>query len=152
MKPEIDLFDEFYMNEIIINRKVPKNTLIYIIILILSICLLFIVSLFKYPKYVIYQGYVEERGDSIVIKTYVKNDENVFHDIKYLIYNNEKIKIEGINYGQDIIYENSNKYKEVNIKIERKVRDKTYIQFKLFKENTTLLKELYNRIRKDLVI
>ena len=35
MKPEIDLFDEFYMNEIIINRKVPKNTLIYIIILIL---------------------------------------------------------------------------------------------------------------------
>lgn len=152
MKPEIDLFDEFYMNEIIINRKVPKNTLIYIIILILSICLLFTVSLFKYPKYVTYQGYVEERGDSIVIKTYVKNDENVFRDIKYLIYNNEKIKIEDINYGQDIIYENSNEYKEVNIKIGIKVRDKTYIQFKLFKENTTLLKELYNRIRKDLVI
>ena len=147
MKPEIDLFDEFYMNEIIINRKVPKNTLIYIIILILSICLLFTVSLFKYPKYMTYQGYVEERGDLIVIKTYVKSDENVFRDIKYLIYNNEKIKIEDINYGQD-----SNEYKEINIKIGRKVRDKTYIQFKLFKENTTLLKELYNRIRKDLVI
>lgn len=25
MKPEIDLFDEFYMNEIIINRKVPRS-------------------------------------------------------------------------------------------------------------------------------
>ena len=91
MKPEIDLFDEFYMNEIIINRKVPKNTLIYIIILILSICLLFTVSLFKYPKYMTYQGYVEERGDLIVIKTYVKSDENVFRDIKYLIYAKNKI-------------------------------------------------------------
>ena len=152
MKPEIDLFDEFYMNKIILSRKVPKNTLIYIVILILSICLLFIVSLFKYPKYDTYQGYVEERGDFIVLKTYVQNDENVFYNIKYLIYNNEKIKIEEINYGQDIIYKNNNKYKEINIKIRRKLNDKTYIQFKLFKENTTLLKELENRIRKDLVI
>lgn len=150
MRQEIDDFDKFYMYKILIDNKSPRVIIWYIVFLFLSIILFLIVSSYKFPKYTSYQGFIEKEGENFVVETFIENNNVDFYNIDSIIYNNKEIKINEVIYSDEMIYKDSKEYLQIKLITDDNLKENSYIQFKIFKKYTTLLKELKNRIRKDL--
>lgn len=150
MKQEMDSFDNFYMNKILIENKTQKVIVWFIFTLLFSSLLLLLASLYKYPKYDTYQGFVNKEGENFVVETFIQNSSINIHNIDKIIYKNKNINIDLVEYSDETVYEDDIEYLQVKFHTSHSFMENSYIQFKVFKEETTLLKELIFRIRKDL--
>lgn len=150
MKQEIESFDSFYINKILIQNKSPKVIIWFIFMSLFSCVIILLISLYKYPKYDTYQGFVNKEGENFVIETFIQIDSVNLHNIKNFIYKNRNIDIDKVEYSHDTIESDDIEYLQVKFYTSHTFLENSYIQFKVFKEDTTLLKELIFRIRKDL--
>ncbi len=148
----ISIFDN---SSLILEKKRPLYIISYLtIILIATLFILLIGSLYKYNPYKNYLGRIIINEDDFYINLLMEEEEIPFLNDS-LIINNKNYKSKIINISDTAyIGENTKKYYEVTL--ESNIDDNLIIQNNIIQINiklpkTTLLKELVKNIKKGLI-